>query len=264
VTRTRPALRSALCALVATALAVTLSGCLKTDINLTLHDDTVDGSIVIAIDRKVIDLSGTSEDGWYEDLKKRAVNPDAPGVHAEKYADATYAGVRYTFTKASLAVFADTTSGNSLRFVHDTAAKQYKVSGTFNFTVAEGPNAADAAKVQAHNFDVKISITFPGTVLRHNGELTGTTVTWHPKPNEKTTLEAVADDSASSSSATSKAVVGGTAAAIAVLVLLLLWMLVRRRGAVARSAAATNAAPAEPGEAPDAEAPAPDQPPAPE
>ncbi len=41
------------------------------------------------------------------------------------------------------------------------------------------------------NAELRIAITFPGTVTKHNGKLKGKTVTWVPVMGKKNTMNAI-------------------------------------------------------------------------
>ncbi len=171
-----------------------LSGCIKMDIALSLDGDTVNGTMIVGVDKQILELSGQSKDELVGDLTEDV--PETEGVTSEPYEDDTFVGTKFTLDGVSLNEFNNDASSSSddLQITHDTDAGQYKVSGVLDLSEAsgEGPGAE-----LANNLDIKIAITFPSRVISHNGELDGTTVTWRPKAGEKLTMEATASDASS-------------------------------------------------------------------
>ncbi len=171
-----------------------LSGCVKMDIVLSLDGDTVSGTMIVGIDKKVLELSGQSEDELVDQLTEDV--PDTEGVTAAPYEDDTFIGTKFTLDGVSLDEFNNegSTSSDDLQITHDADAGRYKVSGVLDLSAASG----ETPDVEfAQSVDIKIAITFPGRVISHNGELDGTTVTWQPKAGDKLTMEATASDASS-------------------------------------------------------------------
>ena len=171
-----------------------LSGCVKMDIALSVEGDNVNGTMIVGVDKQILELSGQSEDELVDQLTEDV--PDTEGVTTEPYEDDTFIGTRFTLDDVSLDEFNNegSTASDDLQITHDAGAGQYKVSGVLDLSEAAGEGAAELTE----NLDIKIAITFPGRVISHNGELDGTTVTWRPKAGEKLTIQATASDDASS------------------------------------------------------------------
>ena len=171
-----------------------LSGCVKMDIALSVEGDNVNGTMIVGVDKQILELSGQSEDQLVDQLTEDV--PDTEGVTTEPYEDDTFIGTRFTLDDVSLDEFNNegSTASDDLQITHDAGAGQYKVSGVLDLSEAAGEGAAELTE----NLDIKIAITFPGRVISHNGELDGTTVTWRPKAGEKLTIQATASDDASS------------------------------------------------------------------
>ncbi len=186
--------RSVMAAAIGLFSIFALSGCIKMDIALSLDGDTVNGTMIVGVDKQILELSGQSKDELVGDLTEDV--PETEGVTTEPYEDDTFVGTKFTLTDVSLNEFNNDASSSSddLQITHDNDAGQYKVSGVLDLSEAsgEGPGAE-----LADNLDIKIAITFPGRVISHNGELDGTTVTWRPKAGEKLTMEAIASDASS-------------------------------------------------------------------
>jgi hypothetical protein len=166
--------------------------------------------------------------------------PEEPGVTHEKFDDGTYVGQKYTFANVSLDKMADGQSGDDLRIVHDKAAKRYTVTGTMDLTEIKVDDPT--TKAFMGSLDIRISITFPGKVLEHNGELSGTTVTWKPKAGEKTALRAVSEEASglaaltggsSSSRTVLIAAVAGGGLLLLVIIVVVVILLARRKKAPA-------------------------------
>ncbi len=94
-------------ALVGLAVAVLLSlaGCVKLDMSLTFAaDDTVDGTIVFAIEKSVLEMTGQTVDEFL-DSTEDSLGDDATSV--EPYQDDTFVGRTYTFVDQPLSEFGD-------------------------------------------------------------------------------------------------------------------------------------------------------------
>jgi Protein of unknown function (DUF3153) len=95
--------------------------------------------------------------------------------------------------------------------------------------------------------DIRISITFPGTITDTNGTVDGTTVTWKPQVGQRLELRATAGATGSGSSSTSSIMLIGGIALVAIVVIALV-MRGRRKGA--GDDVAAGMPPTVPGEAP--------------
>ena len=178
----------------ATCLVFLLVGCTKVDMNVTVRgDDHVDGSIILGIDRQVIEVNGVSEQEFVEQLRSRTFQRTPHGESVEKYSDDQYVGTKLVLRAVRLADFNQSTGDGGLKIVHD--GDRFKLSGTIDTrpTVA---GAADSRRF-ADAFNVQIRVTFPGPVLRTNGELDGRTVSWRPRYGERLDLAAEAEDGGS-------------------------------------------------------------------
>jgi hypothetical protein len=62
-------------------LALALSGCLKMDIDLTLDGDQADGSMIVGVNRALLDMSGESiETSWPTSVSTRRFPKARPYV----------------------------------------------------------------------------------------------------------------------------------------------------------------------------------------
>jgi hypothetical protein len=212
--------------LAAVALTLALAGCLKMNVDLTVTpQDTVNGTMILGIDKSVAAMSGQSE----EQLRKQftdAAPTAAPGTKVEPYADDTYIGSKITFTELPLADLNKDSSRDQLRIVHDQEAGTYTVSGELDLSRLSANDPMGAAF--ARTLDVRIAITLPGDVTEHNGTLDGRTVTWIAKPGEKLTMHAVSEEASAIAWVPVLAIGIPTLLVIAALVA---WLVFRRRAA---------------------------------
>lgn len=181
-------------ALGAAVLAVALAGCMKVDMQLDVHtDDTIDGSMIFAVNRSLTDVMGGT-DAMLDDLLGDTT--DLPeGSTSEPYEDGEFVGAKYTFTDAPLSTFDDGET-EGLQIVHE--GNEFILTGAVDLsetTTGDLEGLEGTFEGIMEGFDVRISVTFPGEVIEHNGDLDGTTVTWVPQPGDNVELSARAEDS---------------------------------------------------------------------
>ncbi|HET6713049.1 MAG TPA: hypothetical protein VFI59_04980 [Actinomycetota bacterium] len=188
----RASIRSA--ALLA-GLTLLLAGCLKLDMALTISpDDTVDGEMVFAVNKELLELTGQNVDDLLGDT---AVPDDVPGATQEPYEDDRFVGTRVLFEDVALQDIQEGSGPDALSI--ERTGDTYEVNGVMDLTT-------DSAELQGNPFEdqiseafdtaeLRIAITFPGEVLETNGQVDGTTVTWEPVFGERTELRAVASAS---------------------------------------------------------------------
>ncbi|GAA1759552.1 LppM family (lipo)protein [Luedemannella helvata] len=231
--KTRRAIRTGAGALVAAAVLFVMTGCMKMNVDFKIEGDYVNGTMIMAVDKKLAAMSGQTEDQLVDEMTKDA--PDEPGVTSEKYDDGTFVGKKYIFDKTPLDKMSDNSDADELKIVHDKAAKTYTVTGTMDLTEIKNDDPTTAAMMGS--LDIKIAITFPGKVREHNGELNGTTVTWKPKAGEKTELKAVAEEASglaaltggSSSNTTLIAAAVGGGVLLLIIIIVVIVLLSRRK-----------------------------------
>jgi hypothetical protein len=167
----------------AVVLALALSGCIKMDIDLTLDGDKADGSVIVGVNRALLDMSGESVEDLLADMGVDEGIPE--GATVRPYEDDVYVGQEYVLSGVDIAEFTDE---GELSITHDAEAGTYDVSGAMDMTDI-GPETAELGE-----FDISVSITFPGEVTDHNGTLDGRTVTWTPVLGETNEMQATARD----------------------------------------------------------------------
>ena len=186
--------RVALAAL-AGAVVFALAGCLKLDMAMSIKDDKITGTMVLAVDKELAKSTGQDVEELFKEATKDSLKDLPDGFRQEKYDDGKYYGAKFTFENTPLKEFSGT-GADDLTITHD--GDKYKISGAMDMSGPEfggGPTADPLTAGVLKSFDIKISFTFPGQVISHNGELKGTTVTWRPKVGEKNPIDAVANDS---------------------------------------------------------------------
>jgi hypothetical protein len=173
-------------------LAMLVTGCIKVDLNMQLRgDNTVNGTMVFAVSRDLLALTGSSADDLLGQITASA-GPLPSGVRFEQsdYADDRFEGKTYTFQDVPIDAFSQgTTAGEtiSIQRVGDT----FQVTGEIELTPAStGPLQPSAAQL-AKDMELRIAITFPGPVSQQSGgTISGKTVTWTPAFGEKTEIRA--------------------------------------------------------------------------
>ena len=188
-------------ALAVAATAVALTGCMKLDMQLDISDsDTVDGEIILALNREasaMAEAMGEDPSTVFDEL-----GADLPeGAQAEDYDDGEFVGQRYTFDDIALSEFSAEESGFGI--THE--GEEIVVDGNLDMTGLDpeamaGELGGDAGELGdmdqlMESLEMSVSMTFPGEVTEHNGELDGTTVTWTPVPGEANEISARSADS---------------------------------------------------------------------
>jgi hypothetical protein len=176
-------------------LTLLLVGCLKLDMALTVSpDDTVDGEMVFAVNKELLELTGQSVDDLLGDT---AVPDDVPGATQEPYEDDRFVGTRVVFEDVALEDMQEGSDPDSLSI--ERTGDTYEVNGVMDLTAddaeLEGNPFEDQLTEAFETAELRIAITFPGEVLETNGQVDGTTVTWEPVFGERTELQAVASAS---------------------------------------------------------------------
>lgn len=208
------------------ALTILLSGCLKATQELTLNeDDTVDGTVVFAVNKEFLDLAGVTPDDFLEQLTQ-GEGPLPSGVEYETspYEDDEFVGSEFTFSGAPLSAF----SGDGGEIAITREGDEFVVAGTLDATSEElDPSGTPGAEQILESFDVRISVTFPGDVSETNGEVDGTTASWTPELGQTTEISARGSAIASGGSGVLPMILIGIA--VLVVIVLLLLVLMRRK-----------------------------------
>lgn len=147
---------------------VALSGCIRYNVDMTLsEDDTASGTIVIAVQKGVGEQMGVAND--QEALAQLfGESPFGANFTPKEYAEGDWVGQSYTFDAVPIADLTDLAS----LFTVTRDGDVFSVDGS------GAPVTADEQSQLPPGAESKLSITFPGDVIEHNGTLEGKTVTW--------------------------------------------------------------------------------------
>ncbi|WP_157545164.1 LppM family (lipo)protein [Hamadaea tsunoensis] len=177
-------------ALAVAALLFALTGCMKIDAQLTVGaDDTVSGTIVMGVDKRLAGLTGQTEDQLVASMGLDTAKLPT-GATVEKYADDGFVGRKIVFSGTPLKDFTGTGDKDTFSIVH--SGHEYVFNGVVNLSLVQLDNPA--VKPFADMFGVTFAVTFPGKVIEHNGELNGRTVTWKPKAGQSYAMRARAEE----------------------------------------------------------------------
>lgn len=153
-----------------------LTGCMRMHEDLTLHsDNTVSGSIIMAYDVAVLEMSGMSEDD-VDDLLAAEGLDDLTGagddsISVTEYREDGFVGYQMEFTAMPLEDLSSE-AGVTITRVGD----EFIVEA--DYSAIETDLAAVPANMLA-SMDMRTTITFPGAVIeQRGGEVSGNTVTW--------------------------------------------------------------------------------------
>lgn len=168
-------------------LVLVLAGCVRFQADLNVSDhDTLDGDIVVAV-------ITNDEPGSADDARDAAANIEtqllpalrgADGVTATPYEQDDYVGTRFALSGTPIDALGGGSDG-ALTLTRE--GDEYLFSGRLDFTPGEEATTGDEVDGDAGDSDITVSISFPGDVLEHNGEISGNKVTW------ATTLEGSVD-----------------------------------------------------------------------
>ena len=172
----------------ALALVLVLAGCVRLDVDLKVaSDDTVDGTVVVAVDEKALQAAGQDRDTLYATL---AANfPSADGVTTQKYDKDGFAGIQLTLNDVPIANLPALGPAGQFRLTRDGDEYQFDAvldlgtAATTGVSIPEGLTAAP---------DLRVQVTFPGQVTATNGQKDGATARWKPTLGQRNELTATA------------------------------------------------------------------------
>lgn len=193
--------RAAVATMLASGLMLLLTGCLKMDLDLSIKEDqTVNGTMLIALESDTMRMFGVDPADMLAEQDESFTDVD--GVTITPYDDGTWVGSEYTFDQVSLDDFNTDAADDpeAMQVIYDSEAGTYEFRAVADFAFEEEFDE-EGMDLDGIPFDLEtmwrtaeitMAVTFPGEVLEHNGEVSGTTVTWSPPVNERTELYAVA------------------------------------------------------------------------
>jgi hypothetical protein len=204
---------------VALTLVILLAGCVKLDVDLHVAtNDTVSGTMVVAVDNNVLEGANVEPDALYTALAGSLTGanlPEGASVTPEKYDQDGYSGIQLTLKDVPIADLPDlsgrapTPGASSLRLTRDGDVYH------FDAVLDVGPGAVTGVSIPeglTGQADLSVAVTFPGQVTATNGTKDGSTARWTPTLGQSTELTATAGATGSSGS-------GGSSAANGLLVL---------------------------------------------
>ena len=187
-------------------LVLILSGCIKLDMDMKINkNETIDGSAVFAFSKAILEGMGQTKDDMVKEIKKDW--KDLPkGAKGEIYDKDGYIGQKVVFKNMPASEFskaASTAGGTSptggadqLTLVKE--AGNWKFNGTMDMTADLGGtgNSGDMSKLMK-GMKVKIKLTFPGKILKHDkdGKVKDKSITWEPVAGKKYVMMAIAKTS---------------------------------------------------------------------
>ncbi|WP_129664456.1 LppM family (lipo)protein [Phytoactinopolyspora endophytica] len=226
-------------------LALALTSCMKLDLDMEINvddgEDTVSGTMIMAVSQDFIDMAemmGEDVDEMLDGFDEFIAGPsEDDGIpeyaEVESYDDGEFTGQQITYDGAPLEDF------NDPDFSIVREGEEFVVSGQMDMSDEAGDmEDVPPGMMENVDFEFRIAITFPGEVLEHNGDLDGTTVSWQPQIGDNTQFEARAKDSGGAGGgfpAWLWFVIGGVVLAGLVV---LLWALSRNKNGGAEPAAA--------------------------
>jgi hypothetical protein len=199
--------------------------------SLEINDDeSIDGHVIMAVSDGLAQLTGQDPETLAQQFEDDVMDDAPEGVTQEPYEDDEFQGTRLVLDGVALDEF-DFSDDETLSIVHE--GDEYQVNGVLDITGAEELGDLSGEEQElidgfADSMDVRVAITFPGSVIEHNGELEGRTVTWTPEFGETLDIQARAEDSGGSSFPWW---IAGVVAALVAVVVLVLLLALRRRSA---------------------------------
>ena len=206
---------------------VSLSGCFKLDMDMTVNsDDTLDGVVILALDKDLADMAEEDSELTEDDLPE--------GATIEEYDEDGFVGQKVTLDDVSMTDLneafsseGDTGGPGEWSLTHE--GDEYRFTGDMDLTemAADEESDIDMGAFMA-GAELRVAFTFPGEVTDTNGEVDGNTVVWEPEIGEKNDMTAVAEEGSGLSTLVIALVAGGAALLLAA-VALALWARGRRR-----------------------------------
>lgn len=171
-------------ALLVVLAAVALTGCMKMDMGVTVHEDgSAEMDAIFGFSRETIQAMGLTEEEFQQDLIEDSTSDDLPAgaeMETEPYSDDNFVGAHLKVTGISYEDLRDSSEDMPI-FVE-------KDGDAWTFRLPLGSEGDDGGETEALNalgsqagsqMDVRISATLPGEPVEHNGtRVDGSTVIW--------------------------------------------------------------------------------------
>jgi len=177
-------------------VAVAVTGCVKLDMDLTVSsDDTVDGTVIVAVSNQLVSLIPGGEEELLSDLT--ADFDELGSATVERYEDDRFIGASVSFEDLALADLSVPGGEGDFAITHE--GERYRVTGSLDLSAGdlggEGlPPGLDPQELFSAA-EIRIAITLPRPIEQSNGMVDGCTVVWTPAFGESIELDAVTSDS---------------------------------------------------------------------
>jgi LppM domain len=172
----------------ALAVAMGLTGCVKLDVDLTVtSDDTTNGTLILAVETRVLEAAGQTPEGLYDTLAANV--PNDAGIKPEPYDEDGFAGIELTLQDVPLAAVPHLGPIGSFRFTRD--GDQYQFDAVLNLG-SDVTSSISVPEGLTSDADLRVAITFPGEVTATNGQKDGRTARWTPALGQSNELTATA------------------------------------------------------------------------
>ena len=170
-------------------LVLVLAGCVRFQADLRLNpDDTVNGDDHRGGGHRRRRRSRAMRPRQAPTASRRRSCPNlrgADGVTASDYDQDEYIGTKFDMSNTPIDAFSGGGEDGALTLTRE--GSEFAFSGTLDFTPDDGETEVGP---DDDTSNISVSVTFPGAVTEHNGELEGTTVTWSGTIESKIDMEA--------------------------------------------------------------------------
>jgi hypothetical protein len=211
-------------------LVLALAGCVRFQADLSVSpENTLDGDIVVAVIANEEPGSADDAQDAADDIEGQLLPAlrGADGVTATPYAEDDYVGTRFTLADTPMEALDGGDADGALKLTR--SGDEFAFAGTLDFTPDDTGTDEGAVDGDPEDSGISVSISFPGEVIDHNGELDGTTVTWNTTLEGSVDMRATASAVPAQPSGAHVAIIVGVALFGALMIVLLILVLLRRR-----------------------------------
>lgn len=201
-----------------------LTGCIKMDMDMKLSsNDKVTGSVIVGFSAEAIKAMGQNPADFAKEMvgdaqkEQQGKLPAGASVTVKPYNKGGFAGVETAFKNVPINELQNATgvasdaaasvggaSSGDDDFTIVRKGDSYVFTGVMNLsdmggetgTTVKGARTTTTMGIPGLDMsklgkaELRIALTFPGTVTKHNGKLSGKTVTWVPVMGKKTVMNA--------------------------------------------------------------------------
>jgi hypothetical protein len=160
----------------------------KLDVDLTVtSDDTTNGTLILAVETRLLEVAGQTPDGLYDTLAANV--PNDARIKPAQYDKDGFAGIELTLENVPFASVPDLGPIGSFQFTRD--GDQYQFDAVLNLG-ADATSSISVPEGLTSDADLQVAITFPGEVTATNGQKDGRTARWTPALSQSNKLTATA------------------------------------------------------------------------